>query len=176
MRGPYEAFRHDGVAFIIDLESTVIHEPRPCPLDDPTPWEDDELVRVDAVHDFRGDVMSPAVRDERGLEPGVTPQLREPARACSGEVGDFDTTRVVGHVRGDDHDREQQAERVDDPERLATRHPFPTVVAPGRAGDRRRAAHATRIDDPRRRVRVVAFAFAYQGAEPVSDALPRAVA
>jgi hypothetical protein len=33
--GPYEAFGDDGIAFIVDLEPSAIHEPRPGPLDDP---------------------------------------------------------------------------------------------------------------------------------------------
>ena len=39
---------------------------------------------MDPVHDLDADVMVTAVFDERGLEPGVAPQLPEPRRPGSG--------------------------------------------------------------------------------------------
>jgi hypothetical protein len=59
--GPYDAFVHDRVAFIVDLEATVVHQPGPRPLDDPTPGEDDERVRVDAVDDLDREVPGPGI-------------------------------------------------------------------------------------------------------------------
>ena len=79
---PYEAFGDVGVSFIVNLESTTIHEPRPCSLDDPALRENHELVRMDALDDLGVHTATLAVLDERGLEPAVAPQLLEPFRLC----------------------------------------------------------------------------------------------
>ena len=77
MGGPYESLGDDRIALIVDLEPSAIHEPRPGPLDDPALGEDFEPVRVDPRHHPDADVMTAAVLDEGGLEPRVTPELRE---------------------------------------------------------------------------------------------------
>jgi hypothetical protein len=38
MGSPYESFGDDRIALIVDLEPTVVHEPRPRALDDPPSW------------------------------------------------------------------------------------------------------------------------------------------
>ena len=71
MGRPYEAFGDDGIAFIVELQATVIHRPHPGALDDPPLREDLETARRDLVHDLDRDVALPAVIDEGALEPGV---------------------------------------------------------------------------------------------------------
>jgi len=71
VRGPYEAFGDDREPFIVDLEPSVVHQPRPGPLDDPPPWEDLEDTGVDLAHHLGGDVHGAAVRDEGLLESAV---------------------------------------------------------------------------------------------------------
>lgn len=73
MDGPYEAFGDLRVAFIVDLESAMVHHPGPCPLDDPSSREDHELVGMDSFDDFGGDVPVLAVLRERDLETGIAP-------------------------------------------------------------------------------------------------------
>ena len=118
------------VAFIVDLESPVVHQPRPGPFHDPPPGEDHERMRVDPVDDLNREVTGPAVARERGLEPAIAPQLRQPRRFGLGPVSDGDPTGVVRHVRGDDHDGEEQTETVNDPERLASGDLLPSVIHP----------------------------------------------
>ena len=47
MGRPDEAFGHDRVALIVDLESSAVHEPGPGALDDPALGEDLEAAGVD---------------------------------------------------------------------------------------------------------------------------------
>jgi hypothetical protein len=54
-----------GFAFIVDLKSPVVHEPRPGSFHDPAFGRSDEGVRVDAVDDGGGDVAG-VVRDVGG--------------------------------------------------------------------------------------------------------------
>lgn len=69
MRGPYEPYGDGRVAFIVDLQATMVHQPRPGALDHPASRERLELVRMDPVDDLDGDVMVPAVVMERVLNP-----------------------------------------------------------------------------------------------------------
>ena len=69
MGGPNEAFRDFRVAFIVDLETAMVHHPGPGPLDHPTSREDHELVRMDTFDDLGRDVPMLAVPGERTLKP-----------------------------------------------------------------------------------------------------------
>ena len=87
---PYEAFRDFRVTLIVDLESAAVHEPGPGALDDPTLWEDYELVRVNAPYDLGIDPAALAVTHEGVLETAVAPQLLQTAdfRSAFGNGGD----------------------------------------------------------------------------------------
>ena len=119
MGGPDEPLGHDRIALVVDLEAPAVHEPRPGALDDPAFREHFEATGMDAVHDFDSDVMVATVLDEGAFEAGVAPQLGEASGTASGTVGDGDPTDVVRDARRHDHDRDQESERVDDPEGLA---------------------------------------------------------
>jgi transposase len=54
---PYESFGDNRVALIVDLESAVVHEPRPGAFDHPPSWEHLEAMIVDLVHHLDGDVV-----------------------------------------------------------------------------------------------------------------------
>jgi hypothetical protein len=173
--GPYEAFGDVGVAFIVDLESPVVHQPGPGSFDNPAPREGNECVGVDAVDGFCGDVVVAAVTGEGGLEPGVVPHLGEPFRFRPERVDDGDPSLVVAGVRRCHVDRKEQPVGVDNPERFAPGDLLPGVIAPGQPGDGRGATNAACIDHPGRRVTVAAVVFADQAAQAVSDAFPGAV-
>jgi len=64
MGSPYESFGDDRVALIVDLETTIVHEPRPRALDDPPSWEHFEAMVMDLVHHLGRDVVCPARGDE----------------------------------------------------------------------------------------------------------------
>src|ERR1019366_3614885 len=100
MGGPYEPFGDDRVALIVDLKPTIVHEPRPGPLDDPPAGEDLEAVVVDPVDDLGGDVMGTAGGDERSLEAGVTPDLGQTRRTAPRSLDDSDPPGVVRHAGG----------------------------------------------------------------------------
>ena len=52
MRSPYEAFGDERIAFIVDLETAVVNQPRPRSLDDAATRKDFEDAGVDALHDL----------------------------------------------------------------------------------------------------------------------------
>src|SRR5664280_1145350 len=88
MGSPYESFGDDRVALIVDLEPTVVHEPRPGALDDPPSREHLEAMVVDLVHDLGGDVVCTARGDEGLLETTVTPDLLQSTRVVPRPVDD----------------------------------------------------------------------------------------
>jgi hypothetical protein len=92
---PYESFGDDRVAFIVDLESAVIHEPGPGSFNDPALWERNEFVWMDPVDDFGVDTTPTAVLNEALLETGIAPQFREPPGLGSSGIEHFDPTLVV---------------------------------------------------------------------------------
>src|ERR1017187_7261675 len=112
MGRPYESFGDFRVAFIVDLEATVVHKPRPCPLDDPPTREDFEAMIVDLLHDLGGNVMRPTRGDERSLEPSVAPNLRQPRRAGPRLVDNRYPADVVRHVGSDHQHGNQEAMTV----------------------------------------------------------------
>jgi hypothetical protein len=57
MGRPYESFGHNRVALIVNLEPTVVHDPRPGALDDPPSREHLEAMVMDLVHNLGGDVV-----------------------------------------------------------------------------------------------------------------------
>ena len=63
---------------------------------------------VDPVDDLSGAVALPAVLNERGLEPAITPQFRQPGTLEAGFVDHDDPASVVRHRRDDHGDRDQQ--------------------------------------------------------------------
>lgn len=119
MGGPYEAFGDAGVAFMVDLEATVVHQPEPGAFDDPASWEGNESVGVDAVDGLGGDVVVAAVTGEGGLEPGVVPYLGEALGLGSEQVDDRDPALVVAGAGGHHVHCQEQSVGVNDPERLA---------------------------------------------------------
>src|SRR5664280_164133 len=60
MGGPYKSLSDNRVALVVDLEPTVVHEPRPGALDNPPSWEHFKAMVMDLVHDLGGDVVCPA--------------------------------------------------------------------------------------------------------------------
>src|SRR5215212_5777883 len=167
--GPYEPFGDDGVAFIVNLEAAMVHQPRPGAFHDPTLRQDLETSGMDLRDDLDRQVVAAAVINEAALEPRVAPQLREPPRAGPGPIRDDDTAGVVRRAGRHHGDRHQQAQRVHDPERLAARDLLARVVTPGRGRDRRRAPHAAGVDDPGGRFRIAALGSADCCNEPGSD-------
>ena len=95
MSGPNKADVRVGVTFIVDLESTVTHEPSPGSFDDPALRFDHELTGMDLRHYFGVDVSVSAVLLECFLEPGVAPHFRESTRLSFPGVESFDPARVV---------------------------------------------------------------------------------
>ncbi len=131
--GPYEAFGDFRVAFIVDLEATVGHCPCPGSLDNPTSREDNELVWMDPVDDFHGDVACPTIGGEHVLEPGINPQLAEPISFGLSGVEHGDPADVVRCRSDQNTDPDEQTERVNKPEYFASRDLLPGVVSPGHA-------------------------------------------
>ena len=95
MGGPYKSLSDNRVALIVDLEPTVVHEPRPGPLDDPPPWEHYEAMVVDLVHNLGGDVVCAARRNEGLLESAVAPDLLQSTGVAPRPVDGGDATYVV---------------------------------------------------------------------------------
>ena len=73
VRCPHESFGDVRQAFIVDLESSIVHRPRPGSLDDPSLRERFELVRMDLPYDLDFEVLSMAVAGEYLLESTVAP-------------------------------------------------------------------------------------------------------
>src|SRR5665213_705846 len=175
MGGPYEPFGDDGVAFIVDLEPSVVYQPRPGPLDHPTSREDLEAVVVDLLHHLDGDVVGSACGNEGLLEPAIAPDLRQSARTVPGPVHDSDPSRVVRHTgRHHDH-RDEDPEGVDHAEGLPPGDLLAGVVSPGRAGDRGCSWDTTGIDDSGRGCRFSAFLLADHLGQAMTDPLPGSV-
>ena len=175
MGGPYEAFGDVRVAFIVELEAAVVHQPGPGSFHNPPSWQGDERVRVDAVDGLGSDVVVTAVAGEGGLEPGIVPDLREPGRLGTQQIDDGDAALVVAGVGGHHVDCEEQPVGVDDPERFASGDLLAGVVAPGHTRDGGSATNAAGIDDTSRRVRLATVAFSHQTAQTIGDAFPGAV-
>jgi len=172
MGRPYESFGDFRVAFIVDLEATVVHKPRPCPLDDPPTREDFEAMIVDLLHDLGGNVMRPTRGDERSLEPSVAPNLCQPRRAGPRLVDNRYPADVVRHVGSDHQHGNQEAECVDHAEGLSPRDLLSCVVSPGRAGNGGCSSNTPSIDDPGRGFTIAAFSFSDHLVEPCADLLP----
>lgn len=98
MGGPDESFADDRVAFIVDLEPPVVHQPRPRPLDDPTSRENLEAMVVDPLHDFGRDVVGSACCDGSLLESSVAPGFRQTARTVACLVHNGDPAGVIRHA------------------------------------------------------------------------------
>jgi hypothetical protein len=118
--GPYEPGGDVEIAFIVDMETLAMDEPAPGALDYPPAWEYLEGVGIGTGDEFGFDLVA-AERGEGALEPGVVPELGQPPGLGDGQLDGLGAGGVVGGVGGDDRDGEQQPERVDDPEGLATR-------------------------------------------------------
>lgn len=177
MGGPYESCGNGGVSFIVDSQAAMIDKPSPCTFDDPSLWEHLESVGNDTVHDLSNDPVSgTAMASELPLESSVSPYLREPTRLRCRPVHDCDPADVVGHIGRDHYHRDQQAEGVNDTECLASRDPLARIETPRGTGHGRGALDAASVDDTPRCINITAFPFAYQGAEPVADRFPGAVA
>ena len=172
MGGPYEPFGDDRVALIVDLQPSVVHEPRPGALDDPSPGQDLEPVVVDLVDHFGGDVVGTAGGDEGPLEPAVAPDLLQPSRPVPRPVDDGHAADVVRHVGGDHEHGDEKAHGVDHSEGLPARHLLPGVVSPCGAGDRRRAAHTPGVDHPGRGIGLPALLPSDLFGQPRTDLLP----
>src|SRR5436190_23409578 len=67
VRGPYEPFGDDGVAFIVDLEAAMVHQPRPGSFHDPTLGQDLETSGMDLRDDLNRDVVTTTVLNETAL-------------------------------------------------------------------------------------------------------------
>lgn len=172
---PYEPFCDGWVAFIVDLEASVIHQPGPCPLDDPSFRESFETAGMDLVHDLGGDVPGCERDPEHLFEPAVAEYLLEPGGLGqrfeeAGRSADVVTGRGGHHYHG-----QQQSEGIDDPEALASRDLLPGVVTPTGAGNCGSSPDAAGIDDSRRGLRFAAFLGSNHLSQPVHDALPGAV-
>lgn len=96
---PIGAFGDSRIAFIVDVEPTVIHRLRPGALDNPVPREHLEGAQGDLAHDFGGDVELSAVRHEGLLEPAVAEELRQAGRLLSLPVDRRDATGIVARRR-----------------------------------------------------------------------------
>ena len=72
----------------------------------------------------------------------------------------------------DDIHRDQQPERIDNPERLAARDLLPRVITPGLSGHGRRATHAASINNPHGGLGFASMSSADQRVEPRYDPLP----
>ena len=83
MGGPYEPFGDFGIAFIVDLETTVVHQPRPGALDHPAPGQHLEGVAGDPRDDLGREVTVSAVGEEGLLEPSVAEHLGQTRSSSS---------------------------------------------------------------------------------------------
>src|SRR5664280_394111 len=175
MGSPYESFGDDRVALIVDLEPTVVHEPRPGALDDPPSREHLEAMLVDLVHHLGGDVVCTAWGDEGLLEAPVTPDLLQSAGVVPRPLDGGDSSYVVRHVGGHDDHGHEESEGVDHTEGLAPGDLLSGVISPGGTGDCRCSSHASGIDDPGRRLCVTTFAFSHLVPQSLADPLPDSV-
>ena len=130
MGSPDGALGDNRIALVIDLEASAVHEPRPGALDDPAFGEHLEATGVKTVDNFDADVMMATVLDEGALESRVAPQLGEASGALAGTVRHGDSADVVRDARRHDDDRDQQPQRVDDPEGLAAVDLLSVMPAP----------------------------------------------
>src|SRR5665213_4582599 len=175
MGSPYESFGDDRVALIVDLETTIVHEPRPRALDDPPSWEHFEAMVMDLVHHLGRDVVCPARGDEGLLEATVTPDLLQSTGVAPRPVDGGDSSNVVRHVGGHDDHGDKESEGVDHTEGLAPGDLLSGVISPSGTGDRRCSSHASGIDDPGRGFRVATLALSHLVPQSFADPLPDSV-
>lgn len=176
MRGPHESFCHFGVSFIVNLQATVIHRPRPRPLDDPALGEDFECVRMDPFDDVHSDAHAVAELAELRLESCVAPYLLHSSTFRFGCLDCGDAARVVARRRGADRDGDDQAECVDEPEAFPSGDLLAGVIALAGLGNRRGRSDAAGVDDRRGRIRDVSFHGADRYSKPICHGLPGPVA
>ena len=176
MGGRDETLGHDRIAFVVDLEASAVHEPRPSALDDPAFWEHLETAGVDAIYDFDADVVVAAVLDEGALEPRVTPQLGEASGAHAGTVRHGDATDVVRRARRHDDHGHKESEGANDAECLAPVDLLTSVKTFCFFAYRGRGADRAGIDDAGRWCALASLFLAHRRGQAFGDAFPGAVA
>lgn len=150
MGRPYKALGNKRTPFVIHSETPVVDQPGPASFDHPPVRHHFERMRrYPTYHLNRYVVSSRAVLLEDSLEAGVGPYLGQSFRLVHYLIDGEDPSLVIRDSRCDDHDPDQQAERVDHTKQLSATDVLAGVESPGQRTDRGCSLNATGIDDAR---------------------------